>query len=336
MRPILSSVQSSLRSSRRYLATFFLVIGGLHVSVLLAKETEAARSGPPHPENVTMATASARGQDTTVPPVRVVAAHPVAYGLLAMLTKDTGLTSERATPERLPVSRHDSYLSGRGAKAFGGIVGNADALVDLRSIWPDDPLYPLARRHNIRIVEIDAANPIDRSLPGIALATGAGGLDAYPWLNPVNLGRMADIIASELERLAPQEKGGLARNLAQIRQRLVRLNADAESGLLDAPSLSVAVASPRLNTLASAFNLDVVPVAAGQGWDAPALEQLSAALKDNAIRILLLEAPGGPDLDRVLKDAGAKAIVIATDGDEPLSVLEQATQSLLQGIAGEG
>ena len=44
----------------------------------------------------------------------------------------------------------------------------ADAVIGVRSIWRDDPLYPMARRSNIRIVEIDAARPVDGALPGIA------------------------------------------------------------------------------------------------------------------------------------------------------------------------
>ncbi|MDV3059445.1 metal ABC transporter substrate-binding protein, partial [Pseudomonas paracarnis] len=36
----------------------------------------------------------------------------------------------------------------------------------------DDPLYPVARRSNIRIVEVDAARPVDGGLPGIAVQPG--------------------------------------------------------------------------------------------------------------------------------------------------------------------
>ncbi|MDI7059458.1 metal ABC transporter substrate-binding protein, partial [Pseudomonas aeruginosa] len=104
-------------------------------------------------------------------------------------------------PPRRP-ARRPAFSAGGGAGGLARAAGRAAAVTALRSIWSDDPLSPLARRSNIRIVEIDAARPVDGALPGIALRPGSD-LHAYPWLNPTNLGRMADVLASDLERLAP-------------------------------------------------------------------------------------------------------------------------------------
>lgn len=266
----------------------------------------------------------------------VVAAHPVVFGLLEVLTKDTSIAAVRATPGKLPPSRHYSYLSGRGAKAFDRVVRGADAVVHLRSIWPDDPLYPMARQHNIRVIEIDAANPVDHSLPGIATSAGAGSVAAYPWLNPVNLGRMADIIGSELERLDPDARPALETNLAGLRQRLVKLNAQVESGLLDAPSLAVVVLSPRLSTLATAFNLDMVPVKDNSQWNEQSLAELGKTIADNNIKIVLMHEVAVPEVDSAVKAAGARVVVVNTDGEDPLAVLEAAGQSLVQAMAADG
>src|SRR5690606_11450330 len=84
----------------------------------------------------------------------------------------------------------------------------------------------LARRSNIRIVEIDAARPVDGALPGVALQANSD-MRGYPWLNPVNLGRMADVIATDLERLAPSAQPALQGNLAGLKRSLVALAADA-------------------------------------------------------------------------------------------------------------
>ena len=98
----------------------------------------------------------------------------------------------------LPASRQPSYFAGRGASALDKAARDADAVIGLRSLWPDDPLYPLARRSNIRIVEVDAARPVDGSLPGIAVQPGSlkDGLNSQPWLSSNNLGRMADVLAA--------------------------------------------------------------------------------------------------------------------------------------------
>ena len=129
----------------------------------------------------------------------VLAGHPVTYALASDLATGSTLKIVRAAPENIPPTRLSAYLTGRGEAAFADAAREADAVITLRSLWPEDPLYPLARRSQIRIVEIDAAQPIDGALPGIALQAGKA-LPSQPWLDPVNLGRMADILANELGR----------------------------------------------------------------------------------------------------------------------------------------
>ncbi|MFH7457112.1 metal ABC transporter substrate-binding protein, partial [Pseudomonas syringae pv. tagetis] len=77
-------------------------------------------------------------------------------------------------------------------------------VIGLRSSWAEDPLYPNARRSNIRIVEIHAARPVDGSLAGIDVQPGQGadGLNSQPWLSSKNMGRMADVVAGDLVSLA--------------------------------------------------------------------------------------------------------------------------------------
>lgn len=266
----------------------------------------------------------------------VMAAHPVVYGLLEALTKDSAIAPLRATPANLPPSRHYSYLSGRGAKGFDRALRHADAVVDLRSIWPDDPLYPLARQHNIRVVEIDAANPIDHRLPGIAATPGADTAAAYPWLNPVNMGRMADIIASEIQRLQPDAGPVVEKNLSALRQRLVRVNAQVESALLDAPSLSVIVLSPRLETLTAAFNLDVVHTKVPTEWNEQTLSELSKSIRDNEVPVVLMHDTAPAELTAAISAAGASAVVVETDGEDPVAVLEAAGKRVVQALATEG
>lgn len=143
--------------------------------------------------------------DPAAQSVRILASLPITYGLGQLLLKDTDVTLERAAAANLPGSRQSAYFSGRGAPALHKLAEHADAVIGLRSVWSDDPLYPMARRSNLRIVEIDAARPVDGSLPGIALQPGAprDGLNTQPWLVSNNMGRMADVMAADLVRLAP-------------------------------------------------------------------------------------------------------------------------------------
>src|SRR5690606_41440505 len=124
----------------------------------------------------------------------------------------------------------------------------------VRSILPDDVMYPLSRQSNIRIVEIDAARPVDRALPGIALQPNSDA-SSYPWLSPVNLGRMADIIAADLGRLAPDAQAALQSNLAGIKHGLVEASAAAEASLAPVDNVTVGSLSDRLHSLTASLNL---------------------------------------------------------------------------------
>ena len=246
--------------------------------------------------------------------VQVLAAHPVAHGLAAQLAEGSGIAVARAAPASLPPARLPAYFDGRGAKALAQAAAAADAVITLRWLWPQDPLYPLARRANIRIVEIDAARPIDGALPGIALQPGAE-LGSYPWLHPVNLGRMADIVAADLERLSPRDAPAIARNLAGVKQRLVALSGTAEAALLAAPNLTVVSLSPRLDYLASALNLERVP-----GSDDP--QALAALIRSEGVAAVLHHEALAPELAKAAADAGAAVVVLAADGQDPVADLQ--------------
>lgn len=257
-------------------------------------------------------------------PVQVLVSHPVAHGLAAQLAEGSGITLARAAPANLPPARQLAYFEGRGAKALAQAAAQSDAVITLRSLWPQDPLYPLARRANIRIVEIDAARPIDGALPGIALQPGAD-LGSYPWLHPVNLGRMADIVAADLERLSPQAAPVLARNLAALKQQLVALSGRTETALLAAPNLTVVSLSPRLDYVASAFNLELVP----GSTDAQAL---AALIRSEGVAAVLHHEELAPELAQAVKGAGAAVVVLATDGQQPVADIDTLATRLVEAL----
>lgn len=176
---------------------------------------------------------------------QVLTTLPVTHSLASALLDGTAVQLKRAAPANLPASRQPSYFSGRGGASLEKAAQQADAVIGVRSIWRDDPLYPMARRSNIRIVEIDAARPVDGALPGIAVS-GDDAYGAYPWLNPTNLGRMADVVANDLERLAPGDKAKIQGNLAGFKRQLLELSASSQTRLAKVDNLTVVSLSERL------------------------------------------------------------------------------------------
>lgn len=269
-------------------------------------------------------------------PVRILASLPITYGLGASLLDGSAVQLQRAAPANLPASRQPSYFAGRGAGALDRAARDADAVIALRSLWPDDPLYPLARRSNIRIVEVDGARPVDGALPGIALRSdGSDALANQPWLNINNLGRMADVIAADLSRLAPEAKPQIEANLATLKQRLLKLSATSESRLAELDNLSVASLSDHFDYLIDGLNLDLVElsVATDAEWTAENLALLSADLRDNDVAAVLAQRQPPADLAKAISDGGSRLVLIEDNQDNPIAGLETAIGQMLDALS---
>jgi len=264
--------------------------------------------------------------DTATQPVRILASLPITYGLGELLLKDSNVTLERAAAANLPGSRQSAYFSGRGAPALHKLATHADAVIGLRSLWSDDPLYPMARRSNIRIVEVDAARPVDGSLPGIAVQPGAhvDGLNSQPWLTSNNMGRMADVIAADLVRLAPDAKPRIEANLAGIKQRLLKLSADSEAQLAKADNLTVVSLSDRLDYLMGGLNLERVEVdhKGDETWTPESLQALTQTLKDNDVALVLDHRQPEAAVKAAIAAGGSELVVVTADEADPVAGLQ--------------
>ncbi|CRN04416.1 zinc ABC transporter substrate-binding protein [Pseudomonas fulva] len=265
---------------------------------------------------------------------QVLTTLPVTHSLANTLLEGTSVELKRAAPANLPASRQPSYFSGRGEASLHKAAQQADAVIGVRSIWRDDPLYPVARRSNIRIVEIDAARPVDGALPGIAV-TGADAYAGYPWLSPTNLGRMADVVANDLERLSPADKARIKTNLAGFKQQVLALAADSQTRLAKVENLTTVSLSERLGYLASGLNLDLVDQPLPTEWDAAALKALADNLKNQDVALVLDHRQPEAAVAQVIKDSGAKLVVVQSDTDDTLAGLKSSVDLIVEAL-GQG
>ena len=272
-------------------------------------------------------------------PLRVLASLPITYGLGEVLLKGTDVSLERAAPANLPGSRQTAYFTGRGAPALNKLATGADAVIGVRSLWADDPLYPFARRSNIRIVEVDAARPVDGALPGIAVQADlkVDGLNSQPWLASNNMGRMADVMAADLVRLAPSAKPKIEANLALLKQRLLKLSAASEARLANADNLSVMSLSDHFGYLIGSLNLELIGLDTRQDneWTPEALKALGATLKDNDVAVVLHHRQPSEALKAVITEAGSRLVVLSTDAADPVAELEGNVDLVIKGLSGE-
>lgn len=267
--------------------------------------------------------------------ITVLASLPVTYGLGSLLLDGTSVKLQRAAPANIPASRQPSYFSGRGLPSLQKAAGQADAVIGLRSIWRDDPLYPVARRTNIRIVEIDAAKPVDGALPGIAVQ-GNDAFSGYPWLNPTNLGRMADVLANDLGRLSPADQTKIQANLASVKRQLLDLSASSEAKLAEADNLSVVNLSDRLGYLIGGLNLDLIdhPQVADDQWSAEQLKHLGDELKGQDVALVLHHKQPSQAVTEVIAASGAKLVVVDTDSADTLAGLKAGVEQVVGALVG--
>lgn len=276
-----------------------------------------------------LAAAPANGHET----VNVLTTLPVTHSLASALLAGTSVEVKRAAPATLPASRQPSYFEGRGGASLVKAAQQADAAIGLRSIWQDDPLYPMARRSNIRIVEIDAARPVDGALPGIAVQ-GEQAFAHYPWLHPTNLGRMADVLANDLERLAPADKTTIQANLAGLKRELLTLTATSQTRLAEVDNLSVVSLSERLGYLASGLNLDVVeqPLPVDDAWDEASLTALTEQLKAQDVALVLHHRQPPPAVVSAIEAGGARLVVVDSDAPDTLAGLKGAVDQVVKAL----
>lgn len=271
-------------------------------------------------------------------PLRVLASLPITYGLGEVLLKGTDVSLERAAPANLPGSRQSAYFTGRGAPALSKLASDADAVIGVRSLWPDDQLYPIARRSNIRIVEVDAARPVDGALPGIAVQPDlkVDGLNSQPWLASNNMGRMADVMAADLVRLAPGAKAKIEANLATLKQRLLKLSADSEARLARADNLSVMSLSDHFGYLIGSLNLELIGQDARPDaeWTAEDLKKLTTTLKDNDVAVVLHHRQPSEAVTAAITESGSRLLVLSTDAVDPVAELEGNVDVLIKGLSG--
>lgn len=327
-------VYSVLSALRTVPFSLYALTAALSLSLALAHPSHAYAAAPTSAAQSVTAQAAVQQVD----PLRVLVAHPVVRGLARQICEGTSIQLHTVVPERLPASRQPSYLAGRGLDALLAAAADAQAVLGLRSVWPDDQLYPLARRANIRIVEIDAANPVEGDLPGISIGGGTdsihgaglqstGVLTAQPWQHSANLARMATLIAEALARLAPGQAQRLHANAAVIHHRLQQAEADTHLALARADSVDVLLLSPRVQVLANALQLDVLP------WQPPAddaglVPSLTLALQTHRPRVVLSHSQPDAAVAQAITQAGAVLVVLAENAPDPVQALAQAMHAI--------
>jgi ABC-type Zn uptake system ZnuABC Zn-binding protein ZnuA len=253
---------------------------------------------------------------------QVLVALPAVYALTSALSDGTTIEVVRLPADAaVPMESQANALSRLDAAAFQ----QSAAVVTLGSLWRADPLYATARRHNLRIVEIDASHSWDTIKPGVAVARVPsndvpwaterdvdGGLSPYAWLGPVNAMRMSVIIATDLARLSPSDAPRIEHNLAALESRLRQLKANYGARLVAVPDLRVLSLASEFTYLFGEFGIFVDGWFVRQdiAWSDADCTALTQYLRERDIHVVVHKWAPDARIAKAIEDGGARLLIL--------------------------
>lgn len=273
--------------------------------------------------------------DTAKP--RVLVALPALYALIASLSQGTHIETVRIPGDAaVPMESQANALS----RLDPGVFQQADAVITLSSLWRADPLYAVARRHNLRIVEIDASRSWDPVKPGVAVTRtpvndvpwataeepGQGEPSPYAWLGPINAMRMSAIIAADLARLSPEDAAQIARNLDTLENRLRQLKADYGPRLAQILDLRVLSLAGEFTYLFGEFDIFVDGwfIRQDVDWSPADRDALTRYLRERDIKVVVHKWAPDAAIAQAVEAGGARLLVL--DAGNP-GILANASKS---------
>lgn len=255
---------------------------------------------------------------------QVLVALPAVYALTSVLSDGTAIEVVRVPQDAaVPMESQAHALSRLAPDVFQ----QATAVVSLRGLWHADPLYATARRHNLRIVEIDASHAWDSIKPGVAairapaddvpwaaVHKAEGDLSPYAWLGPVNAMRMSAIIAADLARLSPDDASRIERNLGGLEGRLRALKAKYGARLVHVTDLRVLSLASEFIYLFDEFGIYVDGWFIRQDidWSDADRTALTQYLREREIRVVVHKWAPDARTVQAIEDAGAQLLILDT------------------------
>lgn len=256
---------------------------------------------------------SSTGYSQTDKQSMVLVSMDFSEALAKTLTAETSIEVVRAIPVNYSPDVQPSYIKKNWAK-FSAIASKADAALTLTGAWPKDPLYPWARKANIRIVPIDMVSPLNRGRAGIPLLEMPDGGDQFQfiWNSPGNAARMADITASDLTQLFPGEKEKIEGNLDIFKQELFKLRTSYEIAFSELDYFELISFTTNFLYLTDEFGIGVVKLITKpeHKWKEQDLRELEEAITSSDINCVLAKWQPNKEITDNIQKSGAKVLIL--------------------------
>ncbi|PJR09899.1 metal ABC transporter solute-binding protein, Zn/Mn family [Sinorhizobium meliloti] len=267
-----------------------------------------------------VAVSSARGEDQK--PLLVVTGLQATWSITSALVEGTVIKVQNL-PEK-PASM--ATLARLIQRVEPARLAQADAVVTIGSVWPQDPLFSAVRAQNIRVVEIDAATPLSGHRSGVGLLRApqsnpswrhaSPSTNAAPaptvWMSFTNGIRMAEIVAADLSLLSPPDAEKIAANLDTFRAEMRELAIKADDQLADVTQGTVYALSDKFVYLLNDLSLFAPEHFLEQDlrWTAEDRVGYTEALRASGIKTVVHEWQPDAAITAATEAAGARILVL--------------------------
>lgn len=260
------------------------------------------------------------------PTMTILTSLEVTQAVGEVLAAGTSLRVVNVIPKGYSMRGQDAYFK-KHRERFFEVASTADAALTVGSAWSADPLYKWARRGNIRIVNIDAAMPLDAYGAGVALVDVHGKYSPFVWRSPANLTRMASIASDDLCRLSPADAGTIKANLKTLQAALFKLRSKYEAAFLDLDSVDLAAFTDGYTYLADEFGLDIhfYVLEPESRWTDAEVSRIGAQLDRESVKGVLCAWEPDAKGVKAIREGGAVPVVLdrfqREEGSDPLASL---------------
>jgi ABC-type Zn uptake system ZnuABC Zn-binding protein ZnuA len=260
---------------------------------------------------------------------RVVASLPAIGSILSDLTANTSITVVCPVPRDISLAEIAEFLDKHGPLLDS--FSTCDAVVDIRSIIPQDAVYRALRSRSIRVIEIDCATSLDPDVtPVPVLKTADGNTVPYVWLSVTNCMKMAEIASKDLSRLYPSDSAAISGNLLAFKRRYFSLKSAYETKFSEKKDFEAAAMTRDFDYFLSDVNLFVAfrfpPDEAS--WSDGEKKDFAAQVRNGRIRTVVHRwKPSGPA--GALLDSCGVATAVLCAGDPAMDSFEKGLYGLL-------
>ena len=262
--------------------------------------------------------------------VTVLTSLQATFSIASALAAGTSITVRNVPPAGVTMEGLARALARQSADVFAG----ATATVSIQKLWLDDPLYAATRAKNITVVPIDATFPWehDETGQGVQVIAEPGDdaawvkaepADALPasrfvWLSLPNGVRMAELVAADFVRLAPNDAARIQANLKAFSEHLRNLKAEYEAKF-------TALANARVFALANEFAylfadmglfVDGLFTRQDVDWKPADYAGLTKHLKDRGLKVVVHKWKPDPKVEAAVTAGGAKLVVLSAGDAE--------------------